>query len=69
MNHIHILDVLPQAVEAPTRSLVVSFGQLSRDVLEAKLCRDFPTRRFCVSFPSEQLEDLLDYEVTFYQIA
>jgi hypothetical protein len=69
MNHRHIIDILPATLESPTRNLVVAYGQLLRDVWETKLHRDFPTRRFCVSFPSEHCEDLTDYEVTFYQVA
>ena len=67
MNHRHILDVLPQAVEEPTRDLVLTVGWLLRDVWEAKLRRDFPERAFTVRFPEDYSEDLLDYEVTFWQ--
>jgi hypothetical protein len=69
MNHRHIIDLLPRTVESPTRGLVVSFGQLLRDVWETKLRRDFPKRQFCVSFSSEESEDLSLYEVTFSQMA
>ena len=68
MNHRHIVDLLPKAVESPTRSLVTAFGQLLRDVWDAKLQRDFPARKFCVNFPSEEHKDLTDYEITFYQL-
>jgi hypothetical protein len=50
MNHRHIIDILPETVESPTRSLVVSFGQLLRDVWDAKLRRDFPTSIFVSAF-------------------
>ena len=69
MNHRHIVDLLPSAVDKPARSLVVAFGRLLCDVWKAKLQRDFPTKRFCVSFPLEECEDLTEYEVTFYQTA
>ena len=68
MNHRHILDFLPKAVESPTHSLVVLFGQLLRDVWDAKLRRDFPERKFCVRFPSDECRDLTDYEITFYHL-
>ena len=68
LNHRHIVDLLPKAVESPTRSLIIAFGQLMRELLEAKLRRDFPTRHFCVSFPLEANKDLTDYEITFYQV-
>jgi len=67
MNHRHIIDLLPSAVDKPTRSLVIAFGRLLRDVWETKLQRDFPAKRFCVSFPLDEREDLTEYEVTFYQ--
>jgi len=69
MNHVHIVDVLPASVELPTRDLVVAFGRLLQETWSTKLRRDFPGRQFCVDFPSEELEDLLDYEITFYQSA
>src|SRR5579859_3615321 len=50
MNHRHIVDLIPESVEHPTRDLVVSFGKLMQELWEAKLRRDFPTRRFKVSF-------------------
>ena len=68
MNHRHIADLLPKAVESPTHSLVIAFGELLQDAWDAKLRRDFPTRRFCVSFPSEEQKNLTDYEITFYQL-
>ncbi len=67
MNHRHILDVLPQAIEEPTRELVLTFGRLLREAWEAKLRRDFPERVFTVSFPEDYSEDLVDYDVTFWQ--
>ena len=42
-------------------------GRLLREVWAAKLARDFPDRRFVVSFPEEFCESLIDYEVSFYQ--
>jgi hypothetical protein len=68
MNHRHIIDLLPEAVESPTQSLIVAFGQLLRDVWDAKLKRDFPARRLCVSFPLQENKVLTDYEITFYQV-
>jgi hypothetical protein len=67
MNHRHITDSLPQAVQEPTRELVVAYGRLLREAWDAKLWRDFPHRRFVVSFPEVDSPDLGDYEVTFWQ--
>jgi len=65
LNHRHILDLFSGA--QPTREQVVYFGRLLREVWAAKLARDFPGRRFVVSFPEEGCEGLLDYEVSFFQ--
>jgi len=39
------------------------------DIWAAKLARDFPDRRFVVSFPEGPFEDLIEYQVTFRQAA
>lgn len=65
LNHRHILDLFSGS--EPTREQVVYLGRLLREVWAAKLARDFPDRRFVVSFPEEGRESLLDYEVSFYQ--
>lgn len=64
MNHRHVLDNFPGS--DPSREQVVYFGRLLREMWEAKLVRDYPGRRFVVSFPEEKCESLLDYEVTFW---
>ena len=71
MNHRHIIDLLPASVKEPTKGLVVEFGDLLREVWEAKLQRDFPRRRFCVSFTSENDNglDLLGNVITVFQTA
>lgn len=65
LNHRHILDLFAGA--QPTREQVIYLGRLLREVWAAKLARDFPDRRFVVSFPEEACEGLLDYEVSFFQ--
>jgi hypothetical protein len=67
MNHRHILDSLPEDVQDPTRDLVLGFGRLLGETWRAKLLRDFPGREFIVSFPEDYSEDLIDYEITFWQ--
>ena len=69
MNHRHIVDVLPASVDKPTQGLVVQLGLLLKELWEAKLKRDFPTRHFCVSFPLDESTVLTDYEITLYQTA
>ena len=62
----HILDLF--AGSKPSREQVLYFGRLLREVWAAKLAREFPDRRFVVSFPEEGCESLLDFEVSFYQM-
>jgi hypothetical protein len=66
MNHRHILDLFCCPRE-PTREQVVYLGRLLKEMWSAKLQRDFPNKRFVVSFSEERSDDLLDYEVTFFQ--
>ncbi len=66
LNHRHILDLFAGA--QPSREQVVYLGRLLREVWAAKLARDFPDRRFVVSFPEEECESLLDFEVSFSQM-
>jgi hypothetical protein len=65
LNHRHVLDLFPGA--ASSREQVVYLGRLLQEMWAAKLARDFPTRRFVVSFPEDGCAGLLDYEVSFYQ--
>ena len=67
MNHRHILDLFRRPELEPTRAQVVYLGRLLKEMWAAKLQRDFPGKRFVVSFSEEDLEDLLDYQVTFFQ--
>lgn len=67
MNHRHILDLFCRPELEPTQSQVVYLGRLLKEMWMAKLQRDFPSKRFVVSFPEEPSENLLDYEVTFIQ--
>jgi hypothetical protein len=66
MNHQHILDLFPSTKIAPTREQVLFMGRMLKDIWQTKLNRDFPTRRIRVSFPEDESEDLLDYEITFF---
>jgi hypothetical protein len=67
MNHRHILDLLSNPELKPTQAQVVYLGRLLKEMWTAKLQRDFPCRQFVVSFSEESSEDLMDYEVTFFQ--
>jgi hypothetical protein len=51
----------------PTREQVVHLGRVLREMWLAKLRAEFPGRAVVVSFPDEELPDLLDYEITVFQ--
>lgn len=67
LNHTHITDLFGDGGTQPTREQVMYLGRLLREMWAAKLARDFPDRRFVVSFPEDECESLQDYEVSFYQ--
>jgi len=67
MNHRHILDLFSRPELQPSQNQIVYLGRLLREIWAAKLRRDFPDKRLVVSFPEHPSEDLLDYEVTFFQ--
>lgn len=67
MNHRHIVDLFCGREPRPTREQLVYFGRLLKEMWTAKLQRDFPGRRFVVSFTEKPSNDLLDYEISFFQ--
>lgn len=69
MNHIHIADLLEHLVESPSREVILTCGRTLKDLWMTKLHHDFKDRRFIVDFSEDQGEDLVDYEITFYQTA
>jgi hypothetical protein len=69
MNHQHILDLFFHAAGTATEAQVVYLGNVLKDILTVKLAHDFPARRFCVEFHQGVAEDLLEYEISFWQPA
>lgn len=67
MNHVHITDLFGNPALVPTRPQILHIGRKLKDIWACKLRRDFPGRSFAVSFPEEPEDDLLDYQVTFFQ--
>ena len=67
MNHRHVLDLFPSNYANVSKDQIVYLGRLLREMWETKLRRDFPQRTFVVSFAEDSAEDLLGYEVTFFQ--
>jgi hypothetical protein len=69
MNHHHIADLIGGVIESPSHDVVLAIGRLLRELWTAKLSRDFPDRKFVVSFSEDYSADVVDYEITFYQAA
>ncbi|HXZ32644.1 MAG TPA: hypothetical protein VEH30_10215 [Terriglobales bacterium] len=68
MNHQHIVDLFSRSHhESPTREVVVYLGRLMREIWQTKLNHDFPGRSITVSFPEDNIGNLLDYQITFFQ--
>jgi len=67
MNHRHILDLFPNTKQEPTRELILGVGRLLKDIWQTKLDQDFPKRKITISFPDDHADDLLAYEITFFQ--
>jgi hypothetical protein len=69
MNHVHILDLFNDMYSEPkpTRELILYVGRLIKETWLAKLKRDFPNRKVTVSFPEQHCDDLMQYEVSFFQ--
>ena len=69
INHIHILDLFTsEKQDEITYEQIKYLGNKIREIYEVKLISNFPDRKFEVLFNGdEHLEDLLDYEITFFQ--
>jgi hypothetical protein len=67
INHVHLLDIHNN--ETPANEAQLRYlGRVLRETLEAKLNRDFPDLSFEVVFNDEPDLELIEYEVTFWQI-
>jgi hypothetical protein len=67
LNHRHIHDFFLNAKEKPTRAATIFIGRLLKEIWGLKLSHDFPKRKFVVSFPEDYSDQLIDYEVSFFQ--
>ncbi len=66
INHRHILDLF-QSVEAdPTKEQIIFLGRKLKEMWQAKLNHNFPDLQITVSFPDDEDDDLLSYEITFF---
>jgi len=69
MNHLHIADIQYYGCKDITRDRIVYVGRVLREIYEAKLAWQFPDRRFSVIFDDSEQANLIDYEITFFQLA
>lgn len=67
MNHRHVFDYFSHAAGSATAAQILYLGRMLKDIWHAKLCRDFPGRRFVVSLSEGPHDDLTEYEVSFWQ--
>jgi hypothetical protein len=67
INHRHITDLFLNSEFKPNRDVVLYIGRLLKDTWQTKLNRDFPDRKTTVSFPEDFSEDLVQYEISFFQ--
>jgi len=69
LNHRHITDEFVNSAFKPNLEIVLYIGRYLKEVWTEKLKRDFPNRKFVVSFPEEPHtpEDLVSYEISFFQ--
>ncbi len=67
MNHLHIVDIHHEDL---SKDKVILLGRKLKEIYEARLQWQFPEKPCTVSFyEPETDEDLLDYEITFWQKA
>ena len=66
LNHVHIGDIhtSEEGSEAQFRYL----GRALKAIHETKLKADFPERKFVAEFNDEPGLDLIDYQLTFWQV-
>jgi len=68
MNHQHIVDLFSRSRhERPTREVILYIGRLMKEMWQTKLDSVFSGRRIRVNFPEDYLDDLLEYQITFFQ--
>ncbi|MGE0056333.1 MAG: hypothetical protein AB7S74_19225 [Hyphomicrobium sp.] len=66
LNHEHFWHLVQSSL--PTPEAVMHWAALVREMWLAKLARDFPERRFEVALRAGLDVDLMDHEITFWQI-
>jgi hypothetical protein len=67
MNHRHLSDLFCKPEDSATEQQLLYLGRVLKDIWQTKLTRDFPERKFVVSFEEGPREDPIEYEITFRQ--
>ena len=66
MNHLHIADIHCGSDDV-TPDRVVYLGKVLREIYQAKLLWQFPQKRFEVDYVETTEDDLIQYQITFFQ--
>lgn len=69
MNHVHLADIHFNLKEPPNEAQIRYLGRVLKEIHEVKLRADFPDLRFEVEFNDDPGLDLMDYQISFWQIA
>jgi len=67
LNHLHIADIQTCGTDV-TGEQIVYLGRTLREIYTAKLRWQFPDREFEVRFDEGNFENLIDYQLTFFQV-
>jgi hypothetical protein len=67
MNHLHIAAIHYHDLSNCTIDHALYLGRALREIYQMKLASKFPARRFEVIFDESAREDIMAYEITFYQ--
>lgn len=66
LNHEHFWHLVPE--QSPTAAVAMHWGALVREMWSAKLARDFPDRKFVVELHTGPDVEMMDHQITFYQV-
>jgi hypothetical protein len=67
MNHKHIADIHYCGCPDATHERLIHLGRVLQQIYECKIRCQFPERDIVVEFDDSPQEDLISYQLTFYQ--
>lgn len=67
INHLHIADIQHSACEDIAKDKIVFLGETLKEIYQAKLAWQFPEKPCVVEFYHSENDDLIDYQLTFWQ--